>query len=220
MKMTGALDKSKEEQILDAATEVLLEQGLAGARMQEIANHAGINKTLLHYYFRSKENIYRRVVERIFGGFFGQMEAILTSEESLPAALRGFIEGFFAVLTANPKVPNFMMQELSRGGKAVQEIMTTVLSRTKLTLPQHFVGLMRREQEAGTIAPVNPYQFLVTLLGACTYYFAAEPIVRAVIRASELGRVTSRERFIEERKEEIFNVLYYGLKKRKGKDAR
>ncbi len=220
MEILDQPDMSKEELILNAASEVIVEKGLAGTRMQEIANRAGINKTLLHYYFRSKENIYRKIVERVFAGFFDQIETAMTSDDSFPVALRRFIDGIFAVMVANPRVPLFMMQELAQGGKTVQDILTTTLGRQRLTLPQRLFGLISREQEAGEIGPVSPFQFMVTLLGSCMYFFAAEPIVVAVIQAVRPGVPFDRLQFITERKEEIFNVLYYGIKKRKETDGR
>jgi len=212
MESSDQADISKEEQILNAAAEVFVEKGLAGTRMQEIADRAGINKTLLHYYFRSKENIYRKIVERVFAGFFSQIEAAMTSDSSFPVALERFIDGIFSVMLANPRVPLFMMQELSQGGKTVQDILTT--------LPQRLFELIGREQGAGNIGPVNPLQFMVTLLGSCIYYFAAEPVVVAVIQSIRPGLAFDRQQFIAERKEEIFNVLYYGIKKREEEDGR
>ncbi len=211
---------SKEEQILNAAAEVIVEKGLAGTRMQEIADRAGINKTLLHYYFRSKENIYRTIVERVFSRFFSQIEAAMTSDSSFPVALKRFIDGIFSVMAANPRVPLFMMQELSQGGKTVQDILTTTLGRNRMTLPQRLFALIKREQEAGHIGPVNPLQFMVTLLGSCIYYFAAEPVVVAVIQSIHPGIAFDRQQFIAERKEEIFNVLYYGIKIRDDANGR
>jgi len=220
MEIPDQPDTSKEELILNAAAEVIVEKGLAGTRMQEIANRAGINKTLLHYYFRSKENIYRKIVERVFAEFFARIEAVLASDDALPVALRRFIDGIFAVMLANPRVPLFMMQELAQGGKTVQDILTTTLGRQRLTLPQRLFNLIRHEQEAGLIGAVDPFQFMVTLLSSCIYYFAAEPIVVAVAQAVRPGVPFDRLQFISERKEEIFNVLYYGIKKRENEDGR
>ena len=63
-------DKQTEERIFDAATDVFTEKGMDGARMQDIANHAGINKSLLHYYYRSKDRLFDAVFEKIAGKMF------------------------------------------------------------------------------------------------------------------------------------------------------
>ena len=58
-------EKQTEERIFEAATDVFLDKGMDGARMQDIANHAGINKALLHYYFRTKDHLFNAVFELI-----------------------------------------------------------------------------------------------------------------------------------------------------------
>ena len=60
-------DKQTEEKIFEAATDVFVEKGMDGARMQDIANHAGINKALLHYYYRTKDHLFNAVFEKIAG---------------------------------------------------------------------------------------------------------------------------------------------------------
>jgi AcrR family transcriptional regulator len=69
-----------EEKIIDAATYVFVKKGMDGARMQEIADRAGINKALLHYYFRSKEKLFDAVFTRIISIAFPRIGQILTSD--------------------------------------------------------------------------------------------------------------------------------------------
>ena len=205
---------SKEERILEAAADVFIEKGLNGTRMWEIADRAGINKTLLHYYFRSKENIYRKILERVFAGFFAQIDAALTDGRSFPSVLREFIDGIFEITHRTPKVPLFMMQELSQGGNTVREVMVAAIGSEGLSLPERFFALIQREIVAGTIAPVDPAQLMITLLGSCIWYFTGEPIVVAMMNNLDPKHPFDRERFLEKRKSEIFDVLYYGIKKR------
>src|SRR4030042_482978 len=110
--MNTQADPSKEELILHAAGDVFLEKGLSGARMQAIADRAGINKTLLHYYFRTKKNIYARILDKVFAAFFSQIEEAFGSGRSLATVLRQFIARLLGLLAANPRVPLFLMQEL------------------------------------------------------------------------------------------------------------
>ena len=109
------------------------------------------------------------------------------------------------------------MQELSQGGNIVREVISATLER--VNLPNRMVRLIAKEIEEGNLEPVDPIQTVVTVLGACIYYFAAEPIIGAVLSKVQPGLVLDRERFIAQRKEEIFRVLYYGLKRREAGDA-
>lgn len=212
-----AHDLTKEELILNAASDVFIEKGLSGARTQEIADRAGINKTLLHYYFRTKENIFARILQRVFSSFLAQIDSAIADDAPFPIALRTFIDSFVDYIAARPKVPLFIMQELSQGGNIVREVISATLER--VNLPNRMVRLIAKEIEEGNLEPVDPIQTVVTVLGACIYYFAAEPIIGAVLSKVQPGLVLDRERFIAQRKEEIFRVLYYGLKRREAGDA-
>jgi TetR/AcrR family transcriptional regulator len=208
---------TKEELILNAASDVFIEKGLSGARTQEIADRAGVNKTLLHYYFRTKENIFARILQQVFSLFLTQIDSAIPEDAPFPVALRTFIDTFVDYIAARPRVPLFIMQELSQGGAIVREVLSSSMER--VNLPNRMVRLIAKEVEAGRLERVDPIQTVVTALGACIYYFIAEPIIGAVLTKVEPGLVLDRESFIAQRKEEIFRVLYYGLKKREGNDA-
>lgn len=210
----GDQDSTKEEVILRAAMDVFVEKGWAGARMQEIADRAKINKALLHYYFRSKENLYDRIIETVFTFFFRQIEEALQPEDSFELVLRHFIDAIVDTIAENPRIPQFVMHELSQGGGNAMRILTKVIGKGGITLPQRMYALVRGELDAGRIRPVNPPQLIITILGACIYYFVMEPIVSTVIAHVDAGATYDRRSFVAERKEAIFDVVYYGIKKR------
>jgi TetR/AcrR family transcriptional regulator len=207
-------DLTKEELILSAAMDVFVERGWNGARMQDIADRAGINKALLHYYFRTKEKLYDRIIETVFSRFFTQVEQALADDDSFDRVLRRFIDTAIDIMAADPRLPMFIMHELSQGGKNVRAILSSVIGQYRLTLPQRMFALIERELEAGTIRRVDPGHFMITLLGACIYFFIAEPVIQPILVYTQPRAEYDRRRFIAGRKESIFNVLYYGLKKR------
>ena len=212
--MKAQADPSKEELILNAAGDVFIEKGLSGARMQEIADRAGINKTLLHYYFRTKKNIYARILGKVFAAFFSQIEEAFGDGSSFATVLRQFIDRLLDLLAANPRVPLFLMQELAQGGTIARDILVKTLAHQRMTLPKRLVALIQQEQQAGHLGPVDPIQFMITVLGSCIYFFAAEPIVREVLASVQPGKPFDRKAFLAQRRQSIFDVLYYGLKKR------
>ncbi|HUZ17601.1 MAG TPA: TetR family transcriptional regulator [Spirochaetia bacterium] len=207
-------DPPKEELILAAAMEVFVEKGWNGARMQEIADRAGINKALLHYYFRSKEKIYDRIITRVMELFFKKIEFALEDGSSFETILRTFIGGLIDRIAENPRVPQFILHELALGGKNVKQILTTVIDEQGMTLPRRLFAAMSRELDAGTIQSIDPPQLIITLLGSCIYYFMAEPLIQAMLAHVQPGVEFDRKPFLEQRKESIFNVIYYGLKVR------
>jgi len=194
--------------------EVFVEKGWNGARMQEIADRAGINKALLHYYFRSKEKIYDRIITRVMELFFKKIEFALEDGSSFETILRTFIGGLIDRIAENPRVPQFILHELALGGKNVKQILTTVIDEQGMTLPRRLFAAMSRELDAGTIQSIDPPQLIITLLGSCIYYFMAEPLIQAMLAHVQPGVEFDRKPFLEQRKESIFNVIYYGLKVR------
>ncbi len=211
---TGGEDPTKEQIILEAAMDIFVEKGWSGARMQEIADRAGINKALLHYYFRSKENIYDKIIESVLSRFFSEMNQELQTDQSFEQVIRQFIYGVVAAINANPRIPMFIISELSRGGKNVQGILASMVDQYGVSLPQRMFALIRRESESGSIRPIDPPQLMITLLGSCLFYFVAEPLVIEILNHVQPQADYDRARFIEQRKESIFDVIYYGLKAR------
>ncbi|ADK82530.1 TetR/AcrR family transcriptional regulator [Sediminispirochaeta smaragdinae] len=205
-------EPSKEELILEAAMKVFIEKGWSGARMQEIADRAGINKTLLHYYFRSKENLYRRILQQVLTFFFRQASINYDEADDFESFLRKAIAAIIDTANDNPQLPIFIMQELSRGGATVREVLRDVVDREEMVLPELLMSRVSQALATGTIRRIDPIQFLLTLIGGCIYFFVAEPIAMEIIKKQDSVGAFDRAAFIEERKEEIFNVLYYGIK--------
>lgn len=205
---------SRETQILEAAEAVFTEAGYGRARMQQIADRAGVSKASLHYYFRSKDALYRHILSRVTAELIEQLDAALSATEALEPTLRTFVSVFMDYVAANPQALLFVLRELSQGGAVGAEILASTLVEPEVSFPQRFTGLLEREHAAGRIVDVDPLQFLVTLVGSCMYYFLAEPIVQAIAGAVRPDEDFDRARFIEERKRVVFDVLYFGLKVR------
>jgi AcrR family transcriptional regulator len=106
--------RSTEELILEAAQAVFLEKGLAGARMQEIADRAGINKALLHYYFRSKEKLSAIIISRTIGVIMPRMMGVLATDQDLFDKIRELVNTFIGFISRNSFLPLFVVNEVNR----------------------------------------------------------------------------------------------------------
>jgi len=197
----------KEMLILQTAMEVFIEKGQHGARMQEIADRAGINKALLHYYFRSKENLYARIFEQLFWNNLKQIISLLNKNLTIEEYLRTFINEYIDFLKTHPRLPLFILRGLSEGGEVIQDIIEK-LSHKRETLPVTYVAVIEEAMKKGEIVRQDPLQLLGTIVGACLFFFIAEPMMRAFF---QLGETFDRDKFIEERKEAIFTTIAYGI---------
>ncbi len=197
----------KEQLILQTAMDVFIEKGRHGAKMQEIADRAGINKALLHYYYRSKEKLYSKIFEFLVWRNIGDLLSLLDSDLSFPEYLRSFIFKYMDLLKKNPKIPLFILKELSEGGDVVQMVLKNLVKSGMFDAAKA-VAVIERGMEKGEIVPQDPLQVLATIVGSCLFYFIAEPIFKTLF----VDEATfDRDHFIEERKESIYQILSFGL---------
>jgi TetR/AcrR family transcriptional regulator len=200
-----------EDKIFQAAMEVFIRKGPDGAKMHEIASQAGINKALLHYYFRSKENLYFKIFQTVFLHFFSELEKVYNEKLSLKTQLHAFINAYVNLLDKNHRIPLFIARELSQGGNTVSRIVTESLAQGKIRLPELLVSMLERAKRKGEIIDIDSRHFIMTLIGASIFFFVAEPIVFSILPREESF---NRKHFLAQRKRAIFDVLYYGIKPR------
>lgn len=106
------LKEDTEQKIIKAAREVFIEKGLQGARMQEIADKAGINKALLHYYFRSKDKMFDAVFQDIIREIVPVFSEKMKGEQNINELLRVFIGFYNDTFRKNPYLPQFFFHEI------------------------------------------------------------------------------------------------------------
>jgi TetR/AcrR family transcriptional regulator len=116
VKIIGYMPKSKdtESRILDAARIIFIKKGLAGARMQEIANEAGINKALLHYYFRSKEKLFDKIFVDVFQTISAGIGEALDPQLSVMEQLENLVTVYIKVISKNSFLPVFILNEMNQ----------------------------------------------------------------------------------------------------------
>lgn len=202
------LQKDTEAKILEAAREEFLQKGMAGARMQAIADKAGINKALLHYYFRSKEKLFEGVFRSIFNNFFPKVFSMLSSEElDIFQKIEQFIHNYIDFLRDNPRVPLFIIAELTRNpDKLVDTMKSTDIN------PMPFAMQLGAAVQAGKIKPIDPRHLIVNILSLCVFPIAAKPVMENIIFQ---GDGTAYQGFLEERKEHVSKLIIESIKPKK-----
>jgi AcrR family transcriptional regulator len=207
-----APDPDTETKILDAAHAVFLRAGTAGARMQEIADEAGVNKALLHYYFRSKERLAAAVFERVARGLFARLGMIAMANVDLEAKVRRIIAIYLDEFTQTPYAPGYLICEMNQNPDRAAQLLTLLGPMNGAGPAIPFLGALADQIEdrvtAGLMRPIPPRQFLANLVSLCVFPFAARPMLCAVFRMDDAG---FRE-FIEERKATLPDVFLNSLR--------
>uniref|UniRef100_A4SEG4 Transcriptional regulator, TetR family n=1 Tax=Chlorobium phaeovibrioides (strain DSM 265 / 1930) TaxID=290318 RepID=A4SEG4_CHLPM len=119
---TAHQEPETERRILQSAEKVFYRQGYDGARMQEIADEAGINKALLHYYFRSKERLFDAVFSDAVMRLVPPVFAVMNSNSPLMDKVRAFVDAYFNTVVNNPFLPGFVVHEMHRNPSRFSEI--------------------------------------------------------------------------------------------------
>lgn len=198
------LGDSTEQKIFDAAHEVFTQKGMDGAKMQEIADRAGINKALLHYYYRSKEKLYETVARAIIGKALPAVRQVIEGEQPLEEKIRRFIETYIDIISRDTFIPLFIISEIN---KHPDRFIDIVMPKD-LPKPEVFFRQVEAEIAAGRIRPIKPQHLIVHIISMCVFPFVGKPMMRLI-----LGMSPSEMRFfLEERKEEVTGFVLAGMR--------
>lgn len=192
-----------ESQIFESALKVFHKKGLAGARMQEIADEAGINKSMLHYYFRSKEQLFRQVFMQSFRRFIGSIVPLLNEENTWEEKVPLIIEHYAQVMQANPDLALFVINELRQNPEGFINVV-----KNNAFLDSVFIRQLRHAIQQGLIRPVPPIQIWISIVSGIVFPFIAEPMIKLTVSIQD----TNWESFIVERKRIVADMLISYLK--------
>jgi AcrR family transcriptional regulator len=207
-----ARDRDTEQRILDAAHTVFVRRGTAGARMQEIAEEAGVNKALLHYYFRSKARLGEAIFRRVASGLFGRLGAILGGSADLDEKVRQVVALYLDQLSATPYAPGYVISEINQHPERAKQLLEAIGQLRAQAIGGHFIATLDRQLKdaarAGRIRPISIDQFLANLASLCVFPFVARPMLCAVLELDDRGF----GRFVRERKATLPNFILNALR--------
>lgn len=199
-------NKDTERTILETARKVFIQQGLAGARMQDIADQAGVNKALLHYYFTSKEKLFSIVFEQEFGNFLSSLAQLVISDLPLFEKIEKVVALDIERLSQFPGLPMFVLNEVSRNPDVILERLKDMPVEMVLGALQNQIN---KEAKNGTIKKIEAGQLLVNIQSLCVFPFLARPMVQALMKMDEKGY----KAMMEKRKTEVAQFIINGIKK-------
>jgi AcrR family transcriptional regulator len=191
---------STEQKIIDAARKVFVKKGMAGARMQEIADEAGINKALLHYYFRSKEKLFDRIFLEAFKTVSFGVGSTFSGKGTVLEKLKKFIDLYMDVLMNNQYLPVFVLGELNHNPERLQKI----IEQNITSIMESFFAEIVKEINNGTIKPMHPVHIILNIMGMLILPFIARPLVAPIIKES---LNLDFDQIIQERKIEVYNFV-------------
>ncbi|HRK55031.1 MAG TPA: TetR family transcriptional regulator [Cyclobacteriaceae bacterium] len=176
--------RSSEELILNAAIKVFTRKGYAGARMEEIAKEAGINRALLHYYFRDKETMFNLIFETKFKEFFTGLFGAFQSDAPFFEKIKRIIDHEITVLSKHPDLARFVIMEIAQQPDRLIQFGQKLGLNPRMML-ENFQKEIQQNVLEGKIRPIDGRQLLMNIISICIYPFVAKSIIKTMMQMDE-----------------------------------
>jgi TetR/AcrR family transcriptional regulator len=194
-----------EKQIIEAAKKIFFQKGLSGARMQDIADEAGINKALLHYYYRSKDKLFDMVFEDAMNEMFVDIKASQRKEVTLKEKITVVVNSYITVIGRNPYLPLFILHEVNQNPERMVQRMT---GGTNFPEIKSFIKDIQTGAKKGVIRKVDPLQLVISIVSMSIFPFVARPMIQGVFGLDN----KQFAKFIEERRTFIVDFVMAALR--------
>lgn len=201
---TDTKDLNTESEILSAAKRIFQQKGMDGARMQEIADEANINKSLLHYYYRSKQLLFEAVFKSAFSLLAPQLNAVMNDDSALFDKIRNFTYNYISFVVKHPYLPNFIIQELNRN----PEFIKNLLSERHFPTLEKFNKQVEEQIANGVIRPIKTEQLFINILALNIFPFIAAPLLKGFLKQDD----AHYKQLIEERKTAVADFIINAIK--------
>lgn len=192
-----------ESTILNAAKGIFQRKGMAAARMQEIADEAGINKAMLHYYYRSKQLLFEAVFKSAFSTLAPQLNEIMNADNSLFDKIRNFTHNYITFIVKHPYLPNFIIQELNRNPEFVGKLFSE-----KMPNIDKFRKQIENDVKEGLIKPIKAEQLFINILALNVFPFVGAPLIKGFLNLNNDDFI----KLMHERKTEAANFIINAIK--------
>jgi AcrR family transcriptional regulator len=193
-------DQATEELIKEKAKILFFQKGFLDATTQEIADEANVNRALIHYYFRSREQLMDTVLEEAVNRKRKRVQAIFTSPLTFRQKIAVYIDTIVEQGLNYPYLENFLISETARSPKRIDflcspgKVKTADLIREDLAV----------EIKKGKLSNISAEQFTVNLVSMCNYPFLAKSILKSIHGMTD----QSYRKFLQDRKKIIYQAIF------------
>ncbi len=196
----GSADVQTEKLIKDKAKVLFFQKGYLNATTQEIADEAGVNRALIHYYFRSREQMMDTLLDEALVEKKEKVRKILTADLPFREKIANYIETMVDHGLTYPYLDNFIISETARYPDKVRAF----CSRDNIKSTDLIQEQLEEEIAAGRMVPISPQDFMVNLAALCNYPILAKPVLKTIYGMTD----TTYREFLNERKQTIYMTLF------------
>lgn len=194
-------ESATEELIINTAKNIFFLQGNYNATTQDIADAAGVNRALIHYYFRSREQLMEAVLKEATTKMNERLFLVAMSKVEFKEKISNLISLLVDGMLETPYLENFVVNEYIRldltcAKNPHKELIDSCLC--------DFLGEVQAEMEKGTIIKVQPLHFVINLLSLCAYPISMRPLIQHTFGLDD----AYYQQFIQKQKNIIFNIIF------------
>lgn len=199
--MNEVKNENTEEKIIEAANSVFEKKGYDGTKMQEIADKAGINKAMLHYYFRSKDKLFEMIFGLAFKKLVRELEFLFDTDIPIKEKVRIFVDKHTDFIGMNRHLPLFIINEVNRRPEIFVKLFAGIYEKDDRL--HKLVKQIEDETKAGILKPFDPRQIFLNMIAMNIFPFAAKPLVKGILKMNE----DEFSQFIVERKKIVTEIV-------------
>lgn len=193
--------------ILNAAEELFVEKGFRGTSTIEIAAKAGCNQALVHYYYRTKANLFFKILKSKIIHMVSMFDYIDNDKLSFKENLTKTIENHFDALVRDKRLPMFVLNEIKNNHDVVHIIRDIFNNNTSVMLGK-LDRILEKEIKAKRIREITAFDLVITITSLNIFVFLAYPIVDYILNLDEEGVNT----LVQQRKKDIINTVLSSLR--------
>jgi len=189
-----------EKLIKDKAKKLFFQKGFLNATTQEIADEAGVNRALIHYYFRSREQMLDMLLEETILEKKERVIRILSSDLPFKQKIARYINTVIDHGLEYPHLENFIASESARHPDKVKNLCARYPTKSTDLIREQLEQEIRKKK----LAPISPEHFMVNLVALCNYPLLSKSILKTVHGMTDTGY----KKFLTERKKVIFSTIF------------
>ncbi|MEQ9287346.1 MAG: TetR/AcrR family transcriptional regulator [Cyclobacteriaceae bacterium] len=194
-------EEVKTEKLIKEQAKILFfKNGYLKATTQEIADKAGVNRALIHYYFRSREQLLDTLLDEALLEKKERVKRILSSDLSLKEKIAAFINSTMDYGIAFPYLENFIISEIARCPKKITDFCSVHSVKPSDLIKDQLEEEIRQKN----LDPISAEQFMVNLIALCNYPLLAKPILQTIHNMTD----EAYGQFLVERKQIIFSTIF------------
>ena len=203
------VNESMELRIREVAQELFFKQGYAATSTTQIAHEAGCTQALVHYYYRTKENLFRQIFLEQVEAALNVISRSLVSEENFENILRSAISLYFDALMQNPRLPYFVLEELASNPERRKYLRENFVKKPGYAmLYMHLEARVKAEQQAGRLAKIDAFDIMMSVASLTVFTFISLPMYQDLLARTD----EQVQDFIQHRKEEVTRLVLQGLR--------